>query len=343
MPAMRRVIVVLVLVAAVGAGAWWWRGYRNGVEQPFALYGNVDLRQVELAFNNAERIEQVLVQEGDRVQPGQPLAKLDLGRLNPQVAQAEANRAAQQAVVERLRNGTRPEEIAQARANVDAAQADLRHTRITYDRLKGLWETVGGPAVGRQEFEDARAAFDTAEARLKVNQKALELAEAGPRKEDIAQAEAQLRASAAQLAFLQQQLADATLVAPAAAVVRSRLMEPGEMASPARPVLSLAVTDPKWVRAYVDEPNLGKFKPGMKASVTTDSFGGRSFDGWIGFISPTAEFTPKSVQTEELRTRLVYEVRVFVNDPADELRLGMPATVRLVGGPATRPTTQGSP
>jgi len=112
-------------------------------------------------------------------------------------------------------------------------------------------------------------------------------------------------------------------------------MEPGEMASPQKPVFSLAVTDPKWIRAYVSEPDLGKVSPGMAASVAVDSFPERRFEGWVGFISPVAEFTPKAVQTAELRTSLVYDVRVFVKDPADALRLGMPATVCL---PATRPT-----
>jgi membrane fusion protein PltH len=128
---------------------------------------------------------------------------------------------------------------------------------------------------------------------------------------------------------LRQQLADAQLVAPVDAVVRTRVMEPGEMASPQKPVFTLAITDPKWVRAYVSEPDLGKVHSGAAASVMVDSFPDRRFDGWIGFISPVAEFTPKSVQTEELRTSLVYEVRVFVKDPSDELRLGMPATVYL--------------
>jgi HlyD family secretion protein len=124
-------------------------------------------------------------------------------------------------------------------------------------------------------------------------------------------------------------LGDATLVAPMNAVVRSRLVEPGDMASPQRPALSLAITDPKWVRAYVTETELGQVHPGMKAGVTVDAFAKRSFPGWVGFISPVAEFTPKSVETTDLRTSLVYEIRVFVTDPDDELRLGMPATVHL--------------
>ena len=115
-------------------------------------------------------------------------------------------------------------------------------------------------------------------------------------------------------------------------------MEPGEMASPQKPVFSLAVVDPKWVRAYVSEPDLGRVHPGAKANISVDSFPDRQFEGWIGFISPVAEFTPKSIETEELRSSLVYEVRVFVKDPTDELRLGMPATVRLPLEPAGPPS-----
>jgi HlyD family secretion protein len=124
-------------------------------------------------------------------------------------------------------------------------------------------------------------------------------------------------------------------------VVRARLLEPGDMASPQRPVFTLAITQPKWVRAYVAEPSLGRIKPGMKASVSTDSAPGRAIPARVGYISSVAEFTPKTVQTEELRTSLVYEVRFLVDDPDDQLRLGMPATVHLpleTGAPAsTRP------
>jgi HlyD family secretion protein len=186
-----------------------------------------------------------------------------------------------------------------------------------------------GRAVRQQDVDSAKAALQVAEAKLAVNERALELAVIGPRKEDIAEAEARLRANEAQLALLRQQLVDAELLAPIDAVVRTRILEPGDMASPQKPVFSLAITDPKWVRAYVSEPDLGKIHEGMAAAVAVDSFPQRRFEGWVGFISPVAEFTPKAVQTEELRPSLVYEVRVFVKDQSDELRLGMPATVYL--------------
>jgi len=331
------IAVVLAAVAcAAGAAAWWWTHDRRG-DSELVLYGNVDLRQSDLAFNNSQRIAEVLVQEGDHVTHGQVLARLETSRLKPQAEQAQAQADAQGQVLLRLRNGNRPEEVAQAKANLDSAIADAANAHQQFERLKLL----AGKAISQQDVDAAKTALDVANAKVAVNQKALDLQVAGPRKEDIAQAEAQYRAYEATATMLRQELTDAELKAPLDGVIRSRLMEPGEMASPQKAVFSLAIIDPKWVRAYVSEPDLGKVYSGAKASVSVDSFPDRSFDGWVGFISPTAEFTPKTVQTTELRSSLVYEVRVFVNDPKDNLRLGMPATVRLTAGSsATRPSTQ---
>jgi HlyD family secretion protein len=293
------------------------------------LYGNVDLRQADLPFNASERVTEVLVQEGDHVKVGQIMARLDPTRMQPQVAKAEADVAAEQQVVNRLHAGTRPEEVSQGRANVLSAQADSANAQRQYERLMELSRNSSGRAVSKQDLDSAKAALDVAQAKLAVNRKALDLQVAGPRKEDIAQAEAQLRSDEAQLALLRRQLADMELKAPIDGVVRSRLVEPGEIASPAKAAFTLAITDPKWIRAYVSDPDLGAVREGLKASITTDAFPSRPFQGWVGFISPTAEFTPKTVQTEELRSSLVYEIRVFVKDPDDRLRLGMPATVRL--------------
>jgi HlyD family secretion protein len=323
------VILLLLAVAGTAGGVAWWLGQRNKTATELTLHGNVDLRQVELPFNDNGRITAVLAQEGDRVRRGQVLARLDTSRLEPQVAQAEAQAAAQRQVVERLHNGSRPEEIAQSRANVESAEADAANARRHFDRLTAVAESSSGGAVSQQDVDNAKAALAVAEAKLAVNQKALVLALAGPRKEEVSEAEARLRANEAQLDLLRQELTDAELVAPSDAVVRTRILEPGEIITPQRPVFSLAITDPKWVRAYVSEPDLGKVRPGMAAQVAADSFPDRRFDGWVGFISPVAEFTPKTVQTEELRTSLVYEVRVFVKDPSDDMRLGMPATVYL--------------
>jgi HlyD family secretion protein len=324
----KRIIPIgLALLAAVGVA--WWLTHRHSAGNDIVLYGNVDLREVDLAFNDSQRIVKVLVQEGDRVRKGQVLALLDTSRLIPQLDQAEAQASAQSAVVQRLHNGSRPQEVAQARANLALAQADAGQARSNYLRVKEVFQSSSGRAVSRQDLDNAKAQWDVAEARVAVNRKALELAVIGPRKEDIAQAEAMLEADQANVALLKQEVADAELKAPLDAVVRSRIAEPGDMASPQKTAFTLAITDPKWVRAYVSESQLGLVHPDMAASVQVDSFPNRRFEGWVGFISPVAEFTPKTVETPDLRSSLVYEVRVFVKDPGDDLRLGMPATVHL--------------
>jgi HlyD family secretion protein len=328
MPRIARLAVLLVVLAAIGAALWWILG-RAPARTELALYGNVDLRQVRLPFNDTERVAEVLVQEGDRVHQGQVLARLDSGRLTPQVDKAQALVQMQQQVVLRLLHGNRPQEIAQASANVAAALADATNAQAQYTRVRTLARNSGGRAVSSQDLDAAKAAYDSAAARLAVNQKALVLEQLGPRREDIAQAQAQLRADQADLAVAQRALDDAQLRAPLDSVVRSRLVEPGDMSSPQQPAFTLAITDPKWVRAYVDEPDLGLVRSGMAATVTVDSFPGRHFSGWIGFVSPVAEFTPKTVETTALRSSLVYEVRVFVHDPDNELPLGIPATVLL--------------
>ena len=334
-------IIVLAVIAVLTIGVLLGRLWENSKKDPnkLVLFGNVDLRQVELAFNNSERIGEVLVEEGDKVARGQVLARLDTSRLKPKVAAAESEVDAQRAVVQRLHNGSRPEEIAQARANVALAQADQLNADLQWKRLTALAGLTTGRAISQQDIDSAKAALDMAQARLAVAQKGLDLSTIGPRTEDIAQGEALLRYNQTQLDILRQELADAELLSPCDAVVRSRLLEPGEMISPQRPVFDLSISDPKWIRTYVSEPDLGRVHTGMKTSISTDSFPGRTLPGWVGFISSVAEFTPKAVQTEDLRPGLVYEIRVFVKDPQDEMRLGMPATVSL----ELAPTAQSQP
>jgi HlyD family secretion protein len=318
--------VALLLVAAA-AGGWWYFG--NSEEQDenrLVLYGNVDIRETDLAFNNSEHIDRLLVQEGDRVRKGQLLATLHRERIVAEVAAAEARVAAQRAAVARLEIGSRPEEVRQARANVAAARARLSDAQVTFTRTQDLSEKK---LISRQALDNAQTTLDTARADLDVAQQALALAVEGPRVEDIEEARALLKASEAQLALAREVLKDTELYAPAAGVIRDRLLEPGDMVSPQTPVLTLALTDPVWVRAYASESYLGRLALGMSAEVSTDSYPGKTYSGWIGFISPTAEFTPKTVETPELRTRLVYQVRVHVCNPQDELRLGMPATVSI--------------
>jgi len=326
----------VVLLAAVAISVWYF-DRKPADANTLVLYGNVDLRQVSLAFNESERIAKLGVQEGDHVKAGQVLGELDTRTLQLRIAQAEAQIRVQQQALQRLKSGSRPEEIAQSRAQGDAAAADAALAQQQLDRLQSIRQTTSGRAVSQQDLDNALARRKVAEAQLASARKAQQLVVSGPRKEDVAQAQAQLDVSEAALALLQHQLTQSVLKAPIDAVVRARLLEPGDMASPQRPVFTLAITDPKWVRAYVAEPDLGRIKPGMPATLSTDSHPGEALDGKIGYISSVAEFTPKTVQTEELRSSLVYEVRVLVDDTDDRLRLGMPATVRIALNAGPKP------
>jgi HlyD family secretion protein len=322
----KRIAAAVLVLAAVGAGTWWALRDKPASSDTLVLYGNVDVRQVALAFNANERIGRLLVQEGEHVKAGQLLGELDSRALALQLAQAQAQSRVREQALQRLQAGSRPEEVAQARAAVAAAQADAG---LAHDQLARLQAVHQSRAVSRQDVDNAAARDKVAQAQLDNARKAQQLVVSGPRSEDIGQARAQLEAARADAALLQHQLGEAQLKAPIDAVVRSRLMEPGDIASPQRPVYTLAITDPKWVRAYVNEVDLGRIRPGMAAAVSTDSNPAEALAGRIGYIASVAEFTPKTVQTEDLRTTLVYEVRVLVDDRADRLRLGMPATVRI--------------
>ena len=332
---MKKPLILLAAIAAVvlAAWAWWHFSHRDG-DGALVLYGNVDIRQISLAFDGSGRVAELHAEEGDRVTSGTVLGVLDTRTLALQAEQAQAQIGVQQQALLRLRNGSRPQEVAQARSRVTAAQADASQAEQDFKRLQGIAANTQWRAVSAQDLDRARSHLQVAQAKVAEQREALRLTELGPRAEDVAGAEAQLKAAQAQLALLQHQIAQGELKAPADAIVRSRLLEPGDMATPQRPVFALALTQPKWVRVYVGEPDLGRVRPGMEARVVTDGRPGQSIAGKVGYISSVAEFTPKSVQTEELRTSLVYEVRVLVDDPQDVLRLGQPATVHLTTGTA---------
>jgi HlyD family secretion protein len=323
----RLIPIVIVALAGIVLATYLLQKPAAG-DGTIVLFGNVDLRQVSLAFKDSDRIAQVLVQEGDRVQQGQVLAELDTVTLTLRVTQAQAQQQAQEQVLRRLEAGSRPEEIDQARAQVQAAQAEVQLAQQQLDRLQSTRETTGGRGVSQQDIDAAQARRKVAQAQLESARQAEQLVVSGPREEDIAQARAQLGVAQASLALLQQQLTDAQLTSPIDAVVRARLLEPGDMASPQRPVFTLAINDPKWVRAYVQGPDLPRVRSGMAAQVRIDGMA-EALSGRVGFISSVAEFTPKTVQTEDLRSSLVYEIRVLTDDPEDRLRLGMPATVTI--------------
>ncbi len=331
-----RLVVILILLAAVGVGIRFiFLQDQKEQKNELVLYGNVDIRQVELAFNASERIAEILVKEGEAVKKGQLVAVLETVRLQHDVERAQSRVAAQRDEVAKLEAGTRVEEISRARAEVEAARAQADDLERTYRRLRPLAEKK---LIAPEQIDQARSRADAAQAQLQATVQGLELALAGPRQEDIAAARSQLKALEAELALVGQKLADASLYAPSDGVIQNRILEPGDMAFPQKAVFTLALIDPVWVRVYVPETNLGNLFPGMAAHVVTDSYTDKTYPAWIGYISPVAEFTPKTVETPELRTRLVYQVRAYVCDPRNELRLGMPATV-IIALDQSRPSS----
>ncbi|CAG36274.1 efflux RND transporter periplasmic adaptor subunit [Desulfotalea psychrophila] len=295
-------------------------------EEGVTVYGHIEIRTARLAFREQGRIREISVDEGDRVKKGQLLGQLDETRLLLQLRGAEAESAAQAQAVKELESGLRPQEIAMARAKVVAGKAQIHRVKLLTKRLRGIVKEGGG---SKQQLDDAIAELAVSRALTELARQAYDLAKEGPRTEKILQARNIYKGKRAQVDFINQQLRDSQLRAPRAGIIQSRIAEPGEMAAMNVPALILSLTDEKWVRAYLPEPELGFVNLGMAASVFSDSFPDRPFPGKVGFISPQAEFTPKNVQTTDLRTQLVYEVRIRLDDSRDQLRLGMPVTVKI--------------
>jgi HlyD family secretion protein len=320
----------LAVLAALGIYLWRQHGAKDP-NAAFDLSGNVDVHQVELAFRVSGRISAVKAQEGDAVRAGQVLAELDPVPFQTDVDLAKADLAQAQAQLDKTRRGFRVEEVAQARANVAQRAADLENARVTLKRQEQL---VAAGLVTHQQIDDAQARVHMSEAVLAAAREQLALELRGSRIEDIEAQEALLAAARARLEKTQTALADATLLAPSNGIISVRARELGAIVLAGQTVYTLTLNDPVWIRAYVPQPRLGRIKPGMRVLVTTDSMPGRQYAGTVGFISPEAEFTPKTVQTEQVRDDLVYRVRVIANDPDNVFRQGMPVTVLIAAAPA---------
>lgn len=321
---------VLVIIAVALIGFWAWKYHdKKQLDSSLTLYGNVDIRQVSLAFEQSGRIQKLLVQEGDKVQAGQLLATLNTNALQIQAKQAQAQLKAQQEAIVKQEVGARPEEITQAKAQLASAQAELDKTDKNLQRLQILVSSTDGRAISQQELDYAKSNKDSAEAAVRERQANLELIIKGARQEDREATKAQYEVTKANLDLINYNLTQAELKSPVNAVVRARLQEVGDMTTAQKAVYTLALTDPKWVRVYVNEQDLSSIKMGGTAQIIRDSYPNQPINGKIGYISSVAEFTPKTVQTEEIRTTLVYEVRVYVNDPNDQLKMGQPVTVKV--------------
>lgn len=324
----RRFFIALILLAGASAGGFltYSRYFRAPAEPP-VFYGNVDIREVALGFRAAGRIAKMLVEEGDAVKTGQQIAVLDKQPFLDNLALEAANVSQQKANLAMLEAGSRPEEIERAKADVAARKASLANAEGVFRRQQRLAKS---DFASKQAFENAETQLQEAEAQLKATEEALKLAIEGPRKEDIAAARAALEASEARKQIAKTALADAELFAPEDGIILTRAVEPGAIVSTGATVYTLSLQNPVRVRAYVGEPQLGLIRPGAHVKLFTDTRPDKSYQGQVGFVSPVAEFTPKSVETPELRADLVYRFRITVKDPDNALRQGMPVTIRLV-------------
>ena len=310
-------IVALLAAAAAGCVAYW---HWSQPEGELKLYGSIDMRTVDLG-----RLQTVFFEEGGSVKAGEVIAKLDDSRYKIARDQAAAQVGVAQAQLALLLAGTRVEEIDVARARLKATEANLVLSERTCKRHKDMGKASSALARDQACYKASadRAARDEAK-------RTLEMLLAGTRAEEIEVARATLKQTQTQLADAERALKNCRLYAPADGVIRSRLKEPGDMVGASTPIYEMALMNPLWARVYIDEPNLGRITMGQKVAVTVDSFPDKTFDATVGFISSVAEFTPKTVQTEAIRTNLVYEVRLTVDDPQGLLRLGMPVSAQLL-------------
>jgi HlyD family secretion protein len=318
--------VIAIVVLGLAAGAYYLSAEKHVATATDTVYGNVDIREVTVAFRVAGRVGTVKVDEGDRVKQGDVLATLDTAPLENSLRSSAASVAALAARNALMHEGYRVEDKEQTQARLQSAQAVLTEAERHLARQR---ELAPEGAATQRALDAAQSARDQATAQIKVLQAQLAQYTRGYRKEEIAESDAQLAQAKANLAIAQLALQDATLRAPSDGVILTRAVENGSMVQVGTPAFSLSLTSPVWVRAYVAEPQLGRFAPGRKVTLRTDARPDTPYHGVVGYVSPSAEFTPKSVETSDLRTALVYRLRVIVEDADEQLRRGMPVTVRL--------------
>jgi len=290
------------------------------------LSGNVEVTEMNLGFKTAGRIERLVVDEGQRVKKNDVLAVLDSREMESQVAQIEGQLREASTRLAELVAGSRPQEIEQARAQAVQAEAELQKARIDYERAQRLYREE---AISTDRMETARKAYDVAVSQHRRSAEALSLVREGPRKEEIRVAETRVEQARAALTAAQVRLEDMKLYAPVSGVILKKHSEAGETVAAGIPVFRLGDLESPWIKVYVKEDRVGQVKLGQRALVSTDSYHGKTYEGSVTFISSEAEFTPKNVQTQEERVKLVFGVKVKVKNVNDELKPGMPADVRI--------------
>ncbi len=319
----------LFIIGALLLGVASWAGYAtwgHKKSNELVIYGNVDIRQVDLGFRVAGRIREMRFEEGDRVKQGQVIAILDKDTFKADVSNSMAQMNAIQATFAKMERGNRPEEIERARATAHEKDVRLKNAQRLYERRLGLAKSG---SISKQQFDDTLADRDAAQAEDQLSKADLALELAGFRDEDIQEARANLDAAKARLEQAEINLQDTEILAPTDGIILTRVREPGAIVAAGQTVYTLQLLSPVWIRTYVPEKDLGRIYPGMPAEIYTDTRPAKPYHGQIGFISPVAEFTPKNVETTNLRTDLVYRLRVIVSDRNHGFQQGMPVTVKL--------------
>lgn len=328
---MKRLKLLMGLIIILGAGFYVApRLLSRADSEHFEFKGNVDIRTVNVSFRVSGRLQSLKVDEGSFVKQGDILGYLDDTPYQLQLKAARASLDAQTARLELMRKGTRIEELEQVEERLKTAQAQFINAEINLQRQQKL---AYSGAARESNLDDAKASFESAEGALNVAKQALLIAQKPYRDEEIMQTEFQVKQAQAALDQIKLQIADTQLIAPSNGVIMTRVIEPGTMVSAGAPILTISLTEPVWVRAYVNEPNLGLIAIGRTVHVYTDSRV-EPYVGTIGFVSPNAEFTPKNIETKELRTTLMYRFRVVVDRPDQKLRQGMPVTIKLLNNKA---------
>lgn len=318
----RRKVLVLVLIIALAASSYFLYFKKHVDPNQVKVSGNIETTTVGVGFKIAGHVVQRLAEEGDSIKKGQPIAKLETADLELEVANAKAQLLASQAVLAQLKNGSRPQDVSAARAALRSTEADKNNAAAEYQRIQQLFAQN---AISAQDRDRSRTAYATAAARADQAAQQLSLVMEGPRQEEIEVATARLEQAKQTFHLAQTRLAYAQVTSPIDGVVLSKNVESGEYVSPGAPVVTIGVLDQLWLKAYIAESDLGKVKLGQKVAVTTDTYPNKTYNGTIGFIASEAEFTPKNIQTAEERVKLVYRIKIMIENIARELKPGMPA------------------
>jgi HlyD family secretion protein len=328
----KRIVVLAVLAAAAAGAGLVWRHVGDGRGAPagvLRLSGNIEATEVQLSFRLAGWVEERPVTEGQQLAKGQLVARLESRELEGLAAVARAEAEAVKAFLAQLEAGARPEEIAAAEAALARARADAAAAKADHERAVTLMKAG---AITAQEFDARKAADGAAAAAVGQADAQLKLVRAGPRQEEIAQARAKLEGARQAAALAETRLGYAKLVSPLAGAVLSKATEPGEYVSAGTPIVTAADLSAVSLRAYVSETDLGRVKLGQPVRVTADTWPGRVYEGKVAFIAEEAEFTPKNIQTHAERVKLVYRVKIDIQNPTGELKPGMPADAEILTG-----------